>query len=522
MSHKAQATKQAAQQAKKIRKAVSDNLVELDEKTGGRSNPGELNRKIGQIDADLDGLRKELSTTNKGLMSNLTQLNEKDTDLRSKVSEAYQQLGELDNAYRSLSDRSADISRDIKAVSKRINEVNQKTETDIGSLSEEYGVLVDRVEELAAKSKKTTQDLNKSIKATTKATLELEKNLLTEIDELANASKSRDQDLDKKTEALAEGLSRADAEIQANQARLIKMQAIDQALEKRALALEETTSELTKKSRELSRSTTTLNQRTQQLSESVRALQATSEEHSYKIGGLQQRAEKTASALYALILQEKRHFRLLGASLALLLLGFLGFLVYDQANWQEETATNTALQTGITILSDDLAATDNQVARLDSSLGQLQQQSQAADAAVQEEITSINRKLSTIGDQVDSLDGRLTTMRPLRTFGNGNVIHGPEWLAQQAAGQYVIHLATLADKQALYQLAERYSTYLKDDLAYLPVDVDGAQRYALIYGQFESESKAASALSRMPRYIERQRPSVHQMGVVQKYIADGT
>ncbi|MEJ2453256.1 MAG: hypothetical protein P8103_03750 [Candidatus Thiodiazotropha sp.] len=520
MSNKTQATKQAAQQAKRIRKAVSNNLVELDEKPGARSNPGELNQKIGQIDADLDGLRKELNTTNKGLMNNLTQLNEKDTDLRSKVTEAYQQLGHLDNAYRTLTDKSADISREIKAVSKHINEVNKKAETDIGSLSDEHGVLVNRVEELTAKSKKTTQDLNKSIKANTKAMLELEKNLLTEIDDLANASKSRDEDLDKKTEVLAEGLTKADAEIQANQARLIKMQAIDQALEKRALALEATTTDLTKKSRELSRSTTILNQRTQQLSESVRALQATTEEHGHKINGLQQRAEKTANALYALIMQEKRHFRLLGASLALLLLGFLGFLLYNNANWQEETAINGALQTGITVVSDDLAVTDNQVTRLDSSLGQLQQQSQAADEATQEEITTINRKLATIGDQVDSLDGRLNNMRPHRSFGNGNVIHGPEWLARQAAGQYVIHLATLADKQALYQLAERYSTYLKDDLAYLPVAVNGSQRYALVYGQFESEAKANSALSRMPRYIERQRPSVHQMGVVQKYIAD--
>lgn len=76
--------------------------------------------------------------------------------------------------------------------------------------------------------------------------------------------------------------------------------------------------------------------------------------------------------------------------------------------------------------------------------------------------------LATIGDQVDSLDDRLTNLHPSRTFGNGNVIHDPTWLAQQAAGQYVIDLATLSDKQA-----EHYSHYLQDDLAYLPVNDNG-------------------------------------------------
>jgi chromosome segregation ATPase len=522
MSSKSQVTKQATQQAKKIRKAVTENLVALDENSAGRSNPGELNQKIGKIDSDLDGLRKELNSTNKGLMKNLAQLDEKDTDLRSKVTEAYQHLGELDDAYRSLAGKSADISREIKAVSKRVNEVNQKSDENFDSLSSEYKSLVERVDELAVKSKKTTQDLNKSIKANTQAMQELERNLLTEIDELANASKSRDDSLDQKADALAEGLSKADEEIKASQARLIKMQAIDQALEKRAAALESTTKELTNKSRDLARSTTTLHNRTKLLSEAVAALQATTEEQGERIEDLEEKTEKTNKALFSLIMLEKRHFRVLGASLVLLLLGFVGFLFYNQANWNDESSTNAALESGITIVSEDLAATGQQVVSIDSNLAALQQQTQAVDEAVQEELSSINLKLATMGDQVDSLDGRLSNLHPHRSFGNGNVINGPEWLARQPAGQYVIHVATMSDKQELYKLAERYSHYFKDDLAYLPVDVNGSQRFALVYGQFENESKASAAKSRMPRYIERQRPTVYQMGSVQQYLANGS
>jgi chromosome segregation ATPase len=522
MSNKSQATKEASQQAKKIRKAVSENLVTLDDNASGRSNPSELNQKIGKIDADLDGLRKDLSTTNKGLIKNLAQLDEKDLDLRSKVTEAYQQLGQLDGAYRSLAGKSAEISREIKAVSKRVNEVNQKSDEQFDALSGEYQTLVERVEELTAKSKKTTQDLNKSIKANSQAMQDLERNLLTEIDELANTSKRRDEDLEQKTDALAEGLNKADEEIKASQARLIKMQAIDQALEKRAAALEVSTTELTNKSRDLARSTTTLHNRTQQSSQAITALQETTEVQRQRIEVLEVESEKTSHALFSLALLERRHFRTLGASLALLLIAFVGYSYYNQVSWEDESSANAALESGITTVSENLANTGNQVAGLDTDLSQLQRQTQAADDAMQQELSNLNQKLATIGDQVDSLDGRLTNLRPHRSFGNGNVIHGPEWLARQPAGHYVIHLATLSDKQALYKLAERYSHYLKDDLAYVPVANASAQGFALIYGQFDSEGKASAALSRMPRYIERQRPNVYQMGAVQHYLADGS
>jgi chromosome segregation ATPase len=517
-SKAAQATRSATQQAKKIRKEVSDNLLALDEKTTSRANPGELNKKIGQIDADLDGLRKKLNKTNKDLKDNLTQLSSEDADLRTQVTQAYQQLGELDDAYKTLSSQSLGISKEIKAVTKRINEVSKNSDEKFDSLGEEYQALAQQVEELATKSKKTTQDLNKSIKANAQAMKELEQKLLNEIDDLANASRERDDSLEQKTETLAADLNKADEEIRASQAKMLKMQAIDQALEKRAESLESTTTDLTKKSRELTRSTTVLNNRTQEMSQAIAALQETAEEHTAQISGLQERTEKTDNVLYAVIMKEKRHFRLLGVSLVLLLLALVGYSLYNQNQWWEESTVNNVMQSDIKTLDHNIRATDNKLAAVDVHIDTVKRQSSVSDKALKEEISTISQKLSTIGDQVDTLDGRMNNLRPHRTFGNGNVIHGPDWVARQDANQYVIHLATPADKQDLYKLAERYSRYLKDDLAYLPVTANGSQRFALIYGSYESEAEANSALSRMPRYIERQRPMVHQMARVQGFL----
>lgn len=111
-------------------------------------------------------------------------------------------------------------------------------------------------------------------------------------------------------------------------------------------------------------------------------------------------------------------------------------------------------------------------------------------------------------------------MRPHCTFGNDNVIHGQEWLAQQPADHYTIHLATTADKQELYKIAERYHNRLNDELAYLPVMVDRAQRYALLYGNYKSQNEADATLNQLPRIIQRRRPSVHSMKQVQAFLSN--
>ena len=499
--------------AKKAENTASEKLIQLEESKPERTLPKDLNQRIGQIDTELDELRSELKNTNKGVKTSLTQLSDKDTDLTSRVSEAYQQLGNLDNAYQSLTDKSSRISTEIKAISKQIIGISEKTDAEIGTLSEGFQTLLQQLEELSHKSKLTTQQLNKSIKDNAQSMQALEQTLLSEIDGLAQRTQARDDDLSAATKAVGEGLSKAEEEIRASQARMIKLQSVDQALEKRADLLEATTAELSKTSKELSRATTQLNQRTSQLSTAIESLQKTSVEHSGLIARLQGQAEKTANALYSLIMLEKRHFRLVTGGLILLLLAISALFFYEYGNWRQEAVVNNQLQAEVGGLSEDLAATDNDVARVDQRIAEV-------DTNVQTEITQIQDKLTNLGDQVESLDGRLTNQRPYKTFGNGNVIHGPEWLAAQPAQLYAIHIATLNDKQSLYKLAERYSQYLNDDLAYLPVQVNQSERFALVYGQYASEQEATTALSRLPRYIERQQPVVQPMSNIQRYIPD--
>jgi DNA repair exonuclease SbcCD ATPase subunit len=487
------------------------NLIELEAKSPAPSLPNELNSKIGKIDADLDDLRSELSKTNRSVKHSLTHLSDKGSDLTSKVSETYQQLGALDEAYKSLSDKSATISKDIKAISKQIDLVSDKSDTDIGLLSEAYQALIMRTDELAKKSKQTTQTLNKSIKDNAKTLRDLENALVSEIDNLARSSKERDETLANKSDEISTNLSRAEEEIRSNQARMLKLQAVDQAIENRVSNVEATATELTKKSGELARSTTALNKLTTRLSEAVEELQARMDEHGDQISDLQDRVERGARALVSLIMVEKRHFRLLGGTMVLLLVALFAFMGYQTVNWRSESQINTALQS-------DLGATAAQLTATQSELGELGDQARKSHNAMQDELAGINDRLVAIGDQVDTLDGRVTNMRPYRGIGNDNTIHGSDWITKQPASNHTIHLATVSEKQELYKLAERYHSYLKDELAYLPVTAGEVKKYALIYGNYTALSEAESVLSRLPQMIERHRPSLHTMQQVQSFI----
>ncbi|MEJ2620233.1 MAG: hypothetical protein P8163_08215 [Candidatus Thiodiazotropha sp.] len=488
-------------------------LIQLESANAASSLPNELNKKIGLIDADLDDLRSELNSANKGVKSKLLDLSEKGSDLTSKVSEAYRQLGELDSAYKSLSGKSTQISKEIRSVTKQLAEVSEKTGSEMGTLNDGLLTLIERTDELSKKSKLTTKALNKSIKDNAKILHELEGELLNEINTLATDTQQRDDALDKKTNEISQDLVNAEEQIKAGQARLLKMQAVDQALENRIGLLDSTAQDLSKKSSELSRSTTILNNRTSELATAIEELRTQTAEHSEQISELQGQTKQTARALYSLIMVEKKHFRYLGGSIALLLIALLGFYLYNDSNWLAEQQQNQIIQSGVTENSQQLAANENLLLQLGDKTLQ-------NDKVMQQEIEILNQQVSQIGDQVDTLDGRMSNSRPNSSIGKHGVIHSDHWIAQQPAENFTIHIASVNEKQQLYKIAERYSKQLQDELAYLPVAVNQRPQFALLYGNYATRQEAESKLHDLPRYIERMRPSLHIMKQVQSYLTN--
>ncbi|MCB1865902.1 MAG: hypothetical protein KDG50_10755 [Chromatiales bacterium] len=466
--------------------------------------PNDLNRKLGSLDTDLDQLKADIRKTSKGVKASLAQLSDQDADLTSKVSETYRRLGELDTSYQALTDTSARITKDIKSVTAEIKQLAERSDTELVALGAGVQDLLARTDELAAKSKQTTQALNKSIKDNSQAMAELERQLKDEINGLAQVTRERDDNLESK-------LDKTNQDVKSQQARILKMQAVDEALERRASALELTAESLSKVSKELTRSTTMLTKRTDELGTAVQALQARVDGHDLQIGDLQVRTEATDRSLLAFRKLEKRHVIGLGASILVLLLALTVFAYMQNRNWSTEGETNTAMQTNIegvqgevvatqaavNVVADDLTATGQKLSQLDTRVTEM-------DAAVHGELEQLQQKLVTITDHVDSINGRVTNLRPHRTFGNGSVINGPEWVAAQPAERYTVRVATVTTKQDLYKTAERYSHYLKQDLAYV------AQKngYALLLGSYDSVQAARIGMASLPYYVGFERPSV--------------
>ena len=399
------------------------------------------------------------------------------------MSEIYKHLGEIDQTYKGLSKVLYTIEADVKQLSQEVSNVAEQSTADLENLSASSAMqynqlnalnekLAERVDELVTYAQQTHKQLSDSIKHNASALLKLEKQLIEEIDTLTTETKQRDEQLDAK-------LTEAEQSIQTNQANIIKMQGVDAALDKRASQLEETTATLTSISENHQAALQQLDAQGKELAWSVDQLKTETVKHAEQLIELQMNTSRLSRSLSALAAVEKRHFQTLASVLAVLILAVGAFMYFQQSVNTRDAQHIAGLATGV---------------------------------------TSINNKLQKVDDQLDSLNGRMQYQSPFSQFGKDSVIHGPRWLSKQPANHFGIQIATAGNKQALYQIAQRYSHYFTEAMSYYTVNSNYGQQYVLVYGSFSSESQAKSTLWSMPPYISQHRPSISRMGDIQKLI----
>jgi chromosome segregation ATPase len=462
---------------------ASENLIQLETGSTAVKQANDINKKLNTLENSLEKLQTELDTVNKSVELGLDSLSDNDLDLTAKVSETYKRLGDIDNTYKSLSAISDDIDSEVKKLTMEIADVAEQSAADLGNLeatssvqytqlSEQHEQLVERVNKLVKNSQETHTRLNQSIEQNTEALLSLKTQLIGEIDLLTNATQERDDILDTR-------LSEAEKTIVINKASIIKMQAVDVALDKRASELEQTSTTLIEKSTAHQAALQQLDARSEELDTSVRQLREQTKKHEEQIIDIQVNAGVMGRNIAALAGTLKKHFWIGSGVLAIIALIIAG-ISYSQN----------------TINSKDV----QQIAE------------------VQTELETINQKLVTVDDQLDSVDGRLSYNSPFSQFGKDNTIHGPEWLAAQAANRYAIQVASTASKKELYDIAQRYSHYFKENLSYYVVNTVKGEYYVLVYGSFANSNEAAAAKWDMPHQINFRRPVISRIGDIQKLI----
>jgi chromosome segregation ATPase len=470
----------------------------------------DINEKITSLDADLRQLRNELGIINGSVEEGLDRLSDKDTDLTAKVSETYKRLGEIDNAYKALLKISSRIDNEIQRLNGDVTNVAEQSASGIKNLAEstitqskEFAEknqqIVSRVNHLVETSKLTSEMMNQSIHSVTGKMLKIEQDVVAQIENLSSQTKDKTQAIEKTVEH--------------NSANILKLQSVDEAIIRRATALEITAAELTAKGQYLDSSVEQLQIGSDMLSGSLRELSQRTEvleelttHHGSLIDGLQKAGADLGNKLAALTAREGKHFKLVAAAFILLLLvtAVIYFMQQDQ----------------FSVNATRVAANSENITELQQAQSGAEATTNKSLALLESKIQQANTKIQTVQDQVQSVDGRLNQSLPFSQIGDDNVIHSSQWIAALPQENLTIQLAYADNKDALYEIAQRYRFQLKDSLSYFTVREKGTDKYVLLSGSYTTQQQAISALESMPVYIDRQKPVIRKLKTVQQYIVE--
>lgn len=492
--------------------AVQEKLVKM-QKGDREKQVLEINTQMSALEASINKLGRKLTTTNKQIKTDVERLNSSDVEITDKVTETYRQLGVMENTFQQLSSESSHINQALKKVNTKIKALEKETRSSLKSamdtqslinddMKQSHDDLITRAEKLSKKATSMARKLDKSISENSRALSDLESRVVDELEKIAQSSEQRDNKLDDK--------------ISAQKAKMLLMQSVDDALEKRVSTLQTTTQQLLQDSENLKDSTQALDILTSKLCDDVQALESQTaglaeqnEQQQGMIVDLQGKTDSLGRTLLALVTLEKKHFRTLGSASLLLLLLMLGVFFYGE--YSRDTAAALEVQRNA-VVNEQLSDLKNRVEdeQLSSEvfyneISSLGKTIDEVKGEMQQTADQIKSQLQGMTDQVDSIDGRLQYMNPLYNFGTDNTIHGSEWISRLDKKLLSIKIATVDNKQELYEIAQRYSNYFTRDLAYFR---NQDQRYTLVYGgNFESEQQVSETIRRMPGYMNNQKIS---------------
>jgi len=220
-------------------------------------------------------------------------------------------------------------------------------------------------------------------------------------------------------------------------------------------------------------------------------------------------------SIRALAGTESKHFKIFSGFLLVAILAIAG-LYFNHQSEMSHDAILTAERTQV--VDQHISSLQQGNMKSAVTIAEVQDNLVALNDKFEEEVKTLNGKLQNINEQAQSLDGRISNISPFSQIGSNNIIHGPQWLTQQPAEHFAVQVASVTDKNDLYDIAERYNHYLKDELSYFTIKSGQSEKYVLVSGGYNSEAEAASVIRRLPRYVNFQRPAMIRMGDIQKQL----
>ncbi|MGD2119268.1 MAG: hypothetical protein PVG66_12970 [Chromatiales bacterium] len=488
-----------------------ENLIQMNEKPDSSKKPSELNARLDDIESELRHLNAREAATNKAFRELLSDSKRLGDEQSQQLQQARQQITSLQEDYRKLSQDAQRLAAGANILSANIEQARSETSAEITALkintdesiekinNDNLGLL-SRAATLEERANQLSNDLDTRVNVINSTIAAVESKMQQQIDEMAQQSEQRD-------EALA---IRSDMIEQEFHDETAKLRNADDELANRALALEVSSKRLSEESEDLQQQTYVLDGRSSALEERSENLENQTEEHADKLAIVNSDVQRHAK----------------GFALALTLIALtLGAITLMQQNrWRDAGLSDNGLQKQISQQAqNNLAAqqqTTQQLTTLQSSsteqLNKLQASDQQLDARIsaqQAEIAALKQDLQQLEQQTDNTVGRINAMTPYRQFGLDNTVHNDAWLAQQDKQAYVIEIATVTNKQDVFNIAYRWSRQLNQShLSVIESITDnGSARYTLVYGTFADQQAAADMLRRLPVIDYRSRPQARQL-----------
>ncbi|OOZ36064.1 SPOR domain-containing protein [Solemya velesiana gill symbiont] len=421
--------------------------------------------------------------------------------IADQLDETHAGLQEQQVAYQELIQQSVRLTRETDELAESLKSQSE----EIAEQRDEQSELKRMARLLESKTTQLGESLHSRLAGLTATIKAMETRFGDEIATVAKASESRDQALSERIEQVSINTTAAVNELYKRFT--AKTDQMDSGLQQANHDIET----LFGSSRELAQHTGNLQQQIGVVDVRTAALETRADE-------LEDRAEQQQTGTETLSNASRRRFQWVTASLMVLLLlvGIVGY--FQSINWDQEAVKKNQLAEQLTTQnqivqknSDELVALESHSASLHAFQVEMQKAMDTELMAQQEKINQLQEKTKSIEDKSDSANGRISAMAPHRQFGEDNVIHGPAWLSKQNPDSYVIELRTVSEKSALYQTAQRWSHYLKENLAYYETESNSAKQYVLVYGVFSDIASARSAGRVLPAIDPWNRSQVKQL-----------
>lgn len=478
----------------------TDKLIQLNEKT--KVPVSDLNNRLGEIESELKHLNARESATNKSFRELLSETRKHTSAQKEELSETRDRMDDITSKYNKMTQDYQRLAAGANILSATLEQARSELSTDISALKvaadermDELGEaqlqMIERANRIEERANQMSRDLDSRVNIIRTTINALENKLQAEIREVAQQSEQRDEALTIRTNMIEENFNNE----------VVNIRQVHTELDDRTTILEAASDALIHKTDDLQYQSNIMDTRTIDLEDR-------SDRHEEQI-------ERQANALKDTDNTIQRHHR--GFAVALVLIAAtLGIFSYQQQNrllnseasdiaLSDTLASQSALinENGVRISALEANSTANHT-DLKKTVGENQQQ-----------ILKLEKDIEALQHRSSNTSHRLSAISPYRSFGIDNTIQPASWLAQQNSEAYVVEVATLNSKDAMYRTAQRWASMLNSaKLSYIETQIDNQTVYTMYYGPFENAQDAERVSYRIPAMNYDSRPVARQVAEI--------